>query len=308
MKKHSSHILPIAALGILLFFVTLLPGGHAKASNPPIAYLGFETSDITGIDLGGSNGKGCCNWVYSKWSNNNFRIPLEGDRNYIHNWISSSPANRGNRSLGVELKPPPSSTYSDWKQDPKYAKQRIEFELANGNYNTQYLDDSRYYGFALYIHPQSDDVLKKGLIFMQAWQSHDTSDSKQPPFALRFEDGTDYKWAVRISNDIIQDQPVYISPTGLAKGVWHEFIVRFRPSVSHQAAVQVWHNGILEFNISQSLGQNIGYASRTNPPIVNKDFAVRFGAYHRPEPDKPTHVILMYDQAKYGTSYESVDP
>jgi polysaccharide lyase-like protein len=180
------------------------------------------------------------------------------------------------------------------------------------------LGDSRYYSFAVYIHPQSDDVLGHGFIFTQAWQRHLTQSSggisHQPAFDLRFLDGSDYKWAAEISND--QTGPnnpavVYTSSTGLSKGVWHEFIIRIRPSAIGQGAVQVWIDGQLAFSISESSGQDIGYtpcSKSCSKGVVLNDFAVRFGAYHKPEPDNPTHAILLFDQAKFGLSYASVDP
>src|SRR5690606_3033486 len=95
-------------------------------------------------------------------------------------------------------------------------------------------------------------VLGRGAIFMQAWQNHDTSRSKHPPLSLRFSNDSAYRWSVNVARDVRgvdnrfthgSQQTIYTSPQGLAKGVWHEFIVRFRPSASGSGIVQVWLNG-----------------------------------------------------------------
>lgn len=304
-------------LSLLAAIATNAPPGRARAqAERPLAYLSFEPNDVARWDTSGStNHDVCCNKLTSTWSANTFLIRLEGDRRYLHNWISPSISNEGGRSLGVELMAP-AAAGTLTTPDP-FEKQRIELELASSVYSSNALhlnlDDSRYYGFAVYIHPQSDDVLRHGLIFTQVWQRHVTKSgggvSHQPAFALRFVDGTDYRWIAEISNDETgPDNPttVYSSPVGLVKGVWHEFIVRIRPSAIGQGAVQVWHNGELALSISQSSGQNIGYAPLSSK--VFSDFAVRVGAYHKPQPDHPTHAILMFDQAKFGLSYASVDP
>ncbi len=297
----------ILLVGTLSVAGILNSGPKAKASSGPIAYLSYEDSSW-------KSDTSCCRWLYDPWNNNTFRVATQGYPDYLHSWISASIANEGQKSLGVELKTPPPPTIFPWQSDPKYEKQRIEFEISNGDYYTQHLEESRYYGVAIYIHPQSDNVLKKGAIFMQAWQSHDTTYSKHPPFSLRFKDGSAYQWEVHVSHDTKTDtryttgtdETIYTSPTGLTKGAWHEFIVWFKPSVQSQGAVRVWHNGTLA--VGQTNQRNFGYVPQSTFPIMNNSFAVRFGLYRQPEPDLPTHIILMFDQAKFGTSYESVDP
>lgn len=291
----------------LLVSVTLQfsPVVHAVA---PLSYAGFETNNLTGPTACGSIS---CKWWYTNWNNinTNFRIPLQGASSYRTVWISTSQHNEGAKSLGVHLMTPPTPTTNPWNLDPNWEKQRVEFEISNSTYFTQHLDDSRYYGFAMYIHPDTP-ALQKGAIFSQVWQS--TSPGKHPPFSLRFQDNTNYKWSVKVSVDSATDPDgyeysIYDSDYELARGVWHEFIVRFRPSATNQGAVQVWHNNTLRANISQSSGQDIGYAPDTSP-IVNDSFATRVGAYRQPEPNITTDIILFFDQIKFGLAKDDVDP
>jgi hypothetical protein len=99
---------------------------HVSAATP-LASLSFEPNDVTKWDTTGSTRHDvCCNKLTSESNKNTFVVQLEGDRRYLHNWISPSTAYQGNRSFGVELLPPSSSASGS---DP-FEKQRIEFELA----------------------------------------------------------------------------------------------------------------------------------------------------------------------------------
>ena len=271
----------------------------STAGSAPLSYLGYENSAW-------QSDTECCRRLYDPWNDNVFTVRMQGSDAYRDAWISPTIANEGNRSFGVWLRHHPTLQ----------EKQRVEFEIANRDYYTQYLEQSRYYGVAVYIHPQSPDVLERGAVFMQAWQYHDTTYSKEPPFSLRFKDGSAYQWLVNVSKDVPgvdsrytsgTKETIYTSPSGLAKGVWHEFIVWFKPSTTSAGAVRVWHNGGVPV-VSQTHQRNFGYAPRATPPSMEKAFAVRYGAYRTSVPDQAGDIILLFDQGKYGTSYQSVDP
>ena len=150
---------------------------------------------------------------------------------------------------------------------------------------------------------------------MQAWQVHDTSSSKEPPFSISFNDVSDYKWTVYTSRDVPgvdtrntrgTKSAIYTSPQGLTKGVWHEFIVWFKPSVENKGAVRVWHNGKLAISLTNQ--KNFGYQPQTAAPFMTNRLEYRFGAYRITGPTFQGDVILMFDQAKLGRSYQEVDP
>jgi hypothetical protein len=297
----NSYIRFIAAfVATLLFSLTLLTGA---ASARPMAWLGFEREQGTKFVAGDS----CCKWLHDNWNDLTFRMPLQptSDRSLQLAWLSGTIANEGSRSLGIRLKHNPDVV----------ERQRMEFQLANSLYFRPVLEESIYYSFALYIHPQSAEELRKGVVFTQVWQVHDTSESKEAPFSIRFNDRSEYEWTVYTSKDVdgVDDRTtpgtktaIYTSPTGLAKGVWHEFIIWFKPSIQSKGAVRVWHNGQLA--VSKTSQQNFGYAPQTGDPFMTNRLEYRFGAYRVTGPVYPGDVILMYDQAKLGKSYTEVDP
>lgn len=286
-----------AATAVALGSILAMPV-VSTADGAPLAYLGYEDSRW-------ESDTECCRRLFDPWNSNVFTVRMQGSDDYRDAWISPTIANEGRRSFGAWLRHHPTLQ----------EKQRVEFEIANRDYYTQYLEQARYYGVAVYIHPQSPSVLSRGAVFMQTWQYHDTTYSKEPPFSLRFKDGSDYKWLVNVSKDVPgvdtrytdgTKETIYTSPSGLANGVWHEFIVWFKPSTNAEGAVRVWHNGTLA--VSQTNQRNFGYAPRATSPVMEKSFAVRYGACRTSVPDQPGDIILLFDQGKYGTSYESVDP
>jgi hypothetical protein len=290
--------------GILAaFFLTCLTVLSNTVAARPMAYLGFEKDQDTAFEPGDS----CCKWIHDSWNNITFRMPLQStsDRDLQLAWLSKSIANEGNQSLGI------------WLKENQFTgeRQRMEFQIANSLYFRPVLEESLYYSVAMYIHPQSANTLRKGVVFMQAWQVHDTSSSKHAPFSIRFDDMSNYKWTVYTATDVPgvdtrytqgTKTAIYTSPVGLTKGVWHEFVVWFKPSIEKKGAVRVWHNGQLV--VSQTNQRNFGYEPQTASPFMTNRLEYRFGAYRVTGPDYPGDVILMYDQAKLGRTYEEVDP
>lgn len=283
---------------------TLLPNLASTSSGysngDTIAYLSFDTS------MGWRSSTNCCKYIYDSHNDNEFRIPHEGDWDDLHGWISPNKGYNSQRSFGVKLD----------SVDACPSKQRVEFELSNRNYYPQHMEESRYYGLAMYIHPQSQPIMKP-TYFLQTWQNHNTTYGRYPPFSLRFLEGADYKWQVHMSKGggEPEDAPgtrraIYTSPTGLAKGVWHTFVVWFKPSRRNAGAVRVWHNG--DYKVEQTHPQNFGYSiNNTRGQEVLDQFQIRFGAYRGRLCNPQTqfgNTILFFDEVRLGTTYDSVVP
>lgn len=278
--------------------VFLIPGGipSSDARGPPeglLASLSFEDSTWAGSTTCGDHR---CDLLHDPESGNNFRVIKQGALSGLRAWISSSEAEEGRKSLGVSL------ASSD-------EKQRVEFEISGRRYFPQTLGMARYYGMAIYIDPESQDALKKPIFFMQAWQVHDTSLPKFPPFSLLFEAGTGYKWSVLVARDSAGDtrgatERIYTSDAGLKKGRWYEFDVLFKPSVRKDGALTVWFEGA---KVVEAGRKNFGYQPRTARPAIRNFFQVRFGAY-RGAGEEPGDVTLMFDEAKFATGSRGVDP
>jgi hypothetical protein len=129
MQKVINLKLYVLALLVSLAAITTVAilSNVAKAIDPPIAYVGFENSTF-------QSDTSCCKWLHDSWNNNTFRIPVQGSSTYRQVWVSSTMANEGQRSFGVWLKHNPNVQ----------EKQRAEFEISNGTYYTQYLENLRY--------------------------------------------------------------------------------------------------------------------------------------------------------------------
>lgn len=276
----------------------------STAQARPLAWLGFEEAQGTRFVKSNST---CCRYLYDNWNDKTFNIARQAASNLPlqHSWVSKSIANEGSQSLGVWLK----------QNTVVQESQRVEFKIANSVNFRPVLDETIYYSFALYIHPSSPNEIERNTIFTQVWQVHETTPSKHPAFSVAFDEDSDYEWTVSTASDVpgVDDRttkgtkvPIYSSPNGLAKGVWHEFIVMFRPSVQNKGAVRVWHNGQLA--VSQTSNRNFGYKPQTAEPFMTNRLEYRFGAYRTTGPTFPGDIILMYDQAKIGKSYSEVDP
>lgn len=265
-----------------------------QSSLAPLVYVGFEDNHWAG-----KTDKEW--WLHDTWNGINFRLPVEGVPGTYTAWHSPTMANEGKKGLGIRL-------YDVTLCED--TKQRVEFELSSWRYFTQHLEESRYYGVALYVHPQSDDIVKE-TVFLQAWQKHDLAEPRYPPFQLSFVPGSDYRWSVTMATG--DPAPgaqtrIFTSQRGLQKGRWYEFIVWFKPSVRESGAVRVWLNGSEQ--VAQTHRRNFGYRPRSTFPSVRDDFAVRFGAYRGRDGscNRLGDTILIFDQAKFGTSYQAVDP
>jgi hypothetical protein len=275
-----------------------------------------QASLITTIDFEGANfvgapsGQSCvtnigqsCKWLDNPYDHAIHRIPLEAPNvsTDVNAWISTSISYEGNKSFGARLYDVPGNL----------AKSRVEFEMSNGNVHPQTMETNRYYGFAVYIHPQSQNTIIKPTKFFQAWQNHDVSFAKEPALAIDFVDNASYKWRVKTSNDAVQNSVIYTSTAGLTKGVWHRFVVRFKPSTTQSGAVTVWLNGTQI--VSQLSNRNFGYqptGSAGTPGAVLNEFQVRVGAYRGRDSSGVNlgQTILMFDNLKIGTTYSSVAP
>lgn len=311
MKKNLLR--PLLLLAVALFLsICLISGKKASAATAPIAYVNFDGYPVTHAS------NGVDDQLYSAFNNMNFTIEKQGDPNYLHDWISPSVkyGSSGN-SLGVELSPPTT--------DPLYQKQRIEFRLADNDYGAKFAQTFgtlRYYGFVMKIGPTSDDSLKRGVIFTQVWQSNKAyveGYSKHPPFDLRFIDDSAYAWNIQTSNDCASDvegcQVSYTPSTykTLAKDTWYSFVIGFKPSYNtNNGFASVWVKKSTETTytnvFSQSNQRNFGYRPVDNQNVKIVDaFTTRFGAYGKPEAANPKHVVLFFDQARWGTTQDSVE-
>ena len=129
---------------LVLNIAVISYGGNAVYA-APLAYLSFENSSFQPDTI--------YHWLYDPWNNLSFRMPYEGDSSYRYTWLSTTMSNEGQKSLGIRL----------WENPNKQEKQRIEFEISNDLYLTQRINhatSSRYYGIAMYIHPQSPASLQ----------------------------------------------------------------------------------------------------------------------------------------------------
>lgn len=286
--KSFSKMSKVLAIVLLLGFSIISP---ASAASNPLVYLGFE--DVSPLYQSEEDLK-----FLSSSNNKTFTIERQpAYPDYQIAWFSPSISKKGSRGLGVRLTEP-----------PEKIKQRVELEFAGKSLgNAPLMEQSRYYGFSMYIHPQSPDIQKDTSVFMQVWQNHDTTASKQPPFALRFVENSNYKWRVEVSRDDITDpQVIFTSASGLQKGIWHDFVIWFKPSVESAGAVRVWHNGVQQ--VSQTNQRNFGYEPRSSQPSVSNYFAARIGAYRTYVPGDDSEIITVFDEVKYGSSLEQINP
>lgn len=230
----------------------------------------------------------------------------------VKTWLSTTIYQKRTKSLGVSLLSDPGCV----------SKQRVELEITE----SEMLDDE-YYAFSLYIHPQSAPP-RNAVIFSQVWQNHDLryqggQYARFPPFSLVFYDSA-YRWQVETANEQLapsglptrlykQTNKVYKSPTGLKKGAWHRFVVRFKPSVTRNGAMTVWLNG--KKVVSQTNQRNFGYRVRDTVPKVLNSFITRVGAYRGrqkcvdniPSTGKPLPKMhVFFDNVKVGSSYSAV--
>ncbi|MTI87754.1 MAG: hypothetical protein FH748_07280 [Balneolaceae bacterium] len=275
-----------------------------RLSSSLITKIGFESG--TNYVSSGSNCN--CDWIKNPYDGNVYRIVKEGPENKVTNWISLSMSSEGSRGFGVRL----------WDIESHESKTRVEFELSNGTNFPQHMQDFRFYGFSVFIHPQSDDIIKP-TTFMQAWQNHDVSYSRYPPLSLQFKSGSDYKWSVLTSTggSAPTDRPgnrstIFTSKNGLEKGRWYRFVVGFKPSVDNSGAVKIWLDGT--YQVGQTHQRNFGYppvGEKGTPGAILDEFQVRVGAYRGrlPETNPPTYLgetIIVFDDLKLGMDYQAV--
>jgi len=312
---------------ILLNSISLILLQAEPPSDSPYTYIDFEHVSLSNDTLRDRN------------NNREFIIRKEGVSGYSKDhvfgeskfWISSTMSSNGKNGFGVLL---PNVVNYDSNNIGESSKNRIELEISSIDNDSSYLklEETRYYSFKIYIHPQSHDIAKE-TIFFQAWQNHDSSNKqgRQPPFSLSFikwrseETGTGYKWQVSTARckdkdygdknnktnckvkDIIA-KPIFTSTTGLEKGVWYKFVVKFKPSTNKKGAVKVWLND--EPIVAQSHERNFGYNKSLdkNTSIILDQFEVRVGAYRgRLKDENIGKTILIFDEIKIGNSYDQVN-
>lgn len=221
-----------------------------------------------------------------------FQMPFAG-YNYDA-WISSTMYNEGSYGLGMKI----------LQNTPTNDRDRMEFCIVdNQDSYTLHFGETRYVGFAMYIHPQHQTP-NGWCYFMQVWQAHDTSNPKHPPLALKWKtnDGTKWRLVKEDDSDNGTEEVIYTSSTDLTKGVWHEFILKLVPSYNGDGTgggVTLWLNGDEVINESFDWGYD--------PTVSGMEdrFDIRVGIYRYRQNTKQ---ILVFDQLKYGTTYSSADP
>jgi hypothetical protein len=221
--------------------------------------------------------------------------------------FTTSEKKAGSRSLSLKIEP---STQT---------KDRLELRAIHRDKpNALTFNETRYFGYALYIHPQSQHPTG-WLHFTQVWQLHidstdpqyqapATGDIQAVPFTMSFlENRGSWKWR---ANARSENGSVNLGEGTVTTG-WNTFIYAFKPrhtGSTENGSVKIWVNST---NVNTP---TISWAGRwgVKPTLSGSGYSgsgttmdIRVGMYREAQ-NKKQHFLL--DQVKVGTAFTDVLP
>lgn len=221
---------------------------------------------------------------------------------FVNPWISPSQYYKGTHGIGFEMNPT-SGTAPDGQSMDK-----SNFRIIAGNEADAlgFLED-KYTGFAVKLETNFD-LPEKPVQLFQWWQGSPFS----PPLELRVKpNSTDYEFVYR--NDTTGRGPTAakVLYTGsMTKGQWVSFVVYTRMSTSTDVEtgnIKIWVNGSLvkDWNGDVGYDASTDYYYKDGYYRSNPKFDIFFGLYRDRQ---MKHHKAIFDQIKFGTSYNDVDP